>query len=220
MKLGLRSQKSGVRIRGKRPFAFTEHRSQKQESGGGKFIASYLLSIACCLLPVVSYPSPLSAKSPQRSSCQTQDIKTLTAQLLRDLPGYANRVIQRSRRLSRTNDVYGYVLVAGHPEFAPLTLGPGVYAPTPPDSEAVQQVFFTTLERRYTDDKPIELQDFHWLFLTKTKSGWRLATMFSQTGGYPTKQPPTRPRESSNGVIAQAIEAWLRDCQAETVLRH
>jgi hypothetical protein len=178
-------------------------------------LKSKILQPLAFILYLAFYPSPLAAQS---RSCQAQDVKTLTADLLQDLPSYANRVSQRARRLSRSNDVYSYMLVAGRPEFAPLSLGPGVYTPTSPPAqiEPVEQIFFTTLERRYADGKPIELQEFHWLFLTKTESGWRLATMFTRTGGYPAKKPPTPPRESSDGVIAQAIETWLRDCRAET----
>jgi hypothetical protein len=147
-----------------------------------------------------------------------QDVEILTAQLLKDLPSYANRVSQRLRRPNRTFDIYTYVLLAGRPEFAPLTLGPGEYLPSEPAAlDETTQVFITTLERQYTDGKPVELQEYHWLFLTKTDSGWRLAMMFSRTGTYPSKQPPTRPRDSSNGVIAQAVRTWLRDCQAGSV---
>lgn len=164
--------------------------------------------------------SLLPSSTAQSRSCEAQNIEILTDQLLKDLPSYANRASQRARRLSRKSDFYSYVLVAGHPEFAPLTLGPGVYAAKQPtDSETVKQVFFTTLERQYTGGQAIELQQFHWVFLTKTQSGWRLATLFSQLGGYPTKKPPTPPRESSDGIIAQAINAWLRDCQAKSMNR-
>lgn len=157
--------------------------------------------------------------NPQSRNCQAQDVEILTAQLLKDLPSYANRVSQRLRRPNRTFDIYTYVLLAGRPEFAPLTLGPGEYLPSEPAAldETIKQVFITTLERQYTDGKPVELQEYHWLFLTKTDSGWRLAMMFSRTGTYPSKQPPTRPRDSSNGVIAQAVRTWLRDCQAGSV---
>lgn len=154
----------------------------------------------------------------QSQNCQAQDVETLTAQLLKDLPSYANRVSQRLRRPNRIFDIYTYVLLAGRPEFAPLTLGPGEYLPSEPTAmDETTQVFITTLERQYTDGKPVELQEYHWLFLTKTNSGWRLAMMFSRTGTYPSKQPPTRPRDSSNGVIAQAVRIWLRDCQAGSV---
>lgn len=65
--------------------------------------------------------------------------------------------------------------------------------------------------------KAVEFQEFHWLLLTKTKSGWRLVMMFTQTGAYPKQQPPLPPRDSSNGAIAQGVKAWLRDCQAGSV---
>ncbi len=138
---------------------------------------------------------------------------------MRDLPSYANRVTQRARRLSRSADVYSYILVAGRPEFTPLPLNP--YGDTKEaakyGSEGVEQVFFTTLERQYIKGKAVELQQFHWLFLTKTESGWRMVMMFSRTGSYPKEDPPTPPRNSSNGVIAKAIQVWLRDCRAESV---
>lgn len=157
--------------------------------------------------------------TPQLKNCQNQDLEILTPQLLKDLPSYANRVSQRLRRPNRTFDIYTYVLLAGRAEFAPLTLGPGEYLPSERTSlvETTRQVFITTLERQYTDGKPVELQEYHWLFLTKTDGGWRLAMMFSRTGTYPGGRPPTRPRDSSNGVIAQAIRTWLRDCQAGSV---
>ncbi|MDV2992920.1 MAG: hypothetical protein N4J56_002574 [Chroococcidiopsis sp. SAG 2025] len=152
------------------------------------------------------------------SRCSTQDIKTLTDRLLRDLPGYANRTSQRARRLSRSTDLYTYVLIAGNPEFEPLTTDPGVYQPKSPqaDGEDVQQVFFTTLERQYLKDRAIELQGFHWAFFTETKDGWRLASMFTRIGDRAGKRPPTPPEETSDGIIAQAIETWLRDCRARS----
>jgi len=127
--------------------------------------------------------------------------------------------------LSRSIDLYTYVLVAGNPEFEPLTTDPGVYRPTSPqaDGEDVQQVFFTTLERQYLSDakggslrdlRAVELQGFHWAFFTKTEDGWRLATMFTRIGDRTSKRPPTPPEETSDGIIAQAIETWLRDCRA------
>jgi len=113
------------------------------------------------------------------------------------------------------------MLVAGRPEFAPLPLNPSGYSTDAlkTTSEKVEQVFFTTLERQYILGKAVDLQQFHWLFLTKTKSGWRMAMMFSQIGYYPATKPPTPPRDSSNGDIAQGINAWLRDCQAGSLSR-
>ncbi|MBW4561219.1 MAG: hypothetical protein KME32_08665 [Mojavia pulchra JT2-VF2] len=153
------------------------------------------------------------------SFCSQQDLETLITQLLRDLPSYSNRISQRARRLRRSADIYSYMQVAGRPEFIPLPLNPGGYTADNSKSTAsgVEQVFFTTLERQYIDQKAIELQQFHWLFLTKTQSGWRLVMMFTQTGSYPKRQPPSPPRDSSNSAIAQAINAWLRDCEASSV---
>ncbi|WP_392532716.1 hypothetical protein [Nostoc sp. C117] len=154
-----------------------------------------------------------------KSLCSEQDLETLTTQLLQDLPSYANRANQRARRRSRSADLYSYMLVAGRPEFTALPLNIEEYSTATPESSAsgVEQVFFTTLERQYIGKTAVELQEFHWLLLTKTNSGWRLVMMFSQTGAYPKKQPPSPPRDSSNGAIAQGVQVWLRDCQAGSV---
>lgn len=168
--------------------------------------------------------SPKPVDSKMSSSCSEQDLEILTTQLMLDLPSYANRVIQRSRRLSRSVDIYPYILVAGKPEFQNLPLSPGIntanntanntnnYA-----SEGVEQVFFTTLERQYINKKAVELQQFHWLFLTKTTLGWQVVMMFTQTGEYPVKPLIAPPRDSSQGAIAQAVKLWLRDCEAGSV---
>ncbi|MEH2249717.1 hypothetical protein [Nostoc sp.] len=154
-----------------------------------------------------------------KSLCSEQNLETLTIKLLQDLPSYTNRVSQRARRLSRSSDIYSYMLVAGRPEFTPLPLNLEEYSADAAKSAAsgVEQVFFTTLERQYIGKKAVELQEFHWLLLTKTKTGWRLVMMFSQTGSHSAKQPLSPPRDSSNGTVAQAVNAWLRDCQAGSV---
>ncbi|MGJ3254654.1 MAG: hypothetical protein ACFE0J_26505 [Elainellaceae cyanobacterium] len=152
-----------------------------------------------------------------RISCP-DDLETLTQLMLRDLPGYANRVSQRARDRDRIVDLYTFVILAAQPEFMPLTLGPGSYNPAPSDSpSALQQVFFTTLEREYVGDNTELLQHFHWLFLGKTERGWWFGLMASRIGGYPDNQPQSPPRDSSQGVIAQAIRLWLRDCRAGAI---
>lgn len=178
-----------------------------------RFFLIFLVSLVSL---VFSHPGFSNQNS--RFSCPA-DVETLITFLLRDLPSYANRVTQRARRRSRSVEVYSYVILAGRPEFEPLTLGPGEYTQTAPESnsEELQQVFFTTLERHYVGNKPVLLQQYHWLFLTKTNSGWRLAMIFSQTGLYSNERPPTAPRESSQGVIGQAIQIWLRDCRAGVI---
>ncbi|MEB3336514.1 MAG: hypothetical protein VKJ46_03560 [Leptolyngbyaceae bacterium] len=155
---------------------------------------------------------------PSPSTCP-KDLKTLIPLLLQDLPSYANRTSQRALRRERAVNLSSYMLVAGQAETLPLSLGPGMYAPIPPDSAQLQQVFITTLGRTYLGDQAVELQQFHWLFLTLTQNGWRLAMMYSQTGGYPKDQPPTPPRESTQGAVGQAVSLWLRDCQAGVLRR-
>lgn len=187
--------------------------------GCGLFATSFWL-LACVYLSLPAYSTQHSALSSQSLSCQQQDIETLTNQLLNDLPSYANRVIQRARSINgKIVDFYNYVIIAGRPEFEPLTLGPGVYKPADSvlGSQQPQQVFITTLERQYTAGKAVKLQQYHWLFFTQTSSGWQLAMMFTRTGPYSGEQPPTPPEETSNGDIAQAINEWLRDCQAKNV---
>jgi hypothetical protein len=154
-----------------------------------------------------------------KSLCSEQNLETLTIQLLQDLPSYTNRASQRARRLSRSSDIYSYMLVAGRPEFTPLPLNLEKYSADAPNKSAsgVEQVFFTTLERQYIGKKAIELQEFHWLLLTKTTSGWHLVMMFSQTGSDSGDQPLSPPRDSSNGTVAQGVNTWLRDCQAGSV---
>jgi len=168
-----------------------------------------------------SLPLRYQLSNLQSATLQTcpADVETLTSQLIRDLPSYANRVIQRVRRLNRTVDSFSYVLVAGKPEFAPLSLGPGQYssAASVADVEPPKQVFITTLERQYLGGKAIESQHYHWLFLTQTPSGWRLALMFSRIGSSSPGRSPTPPRESSKGVIGQAVTLWLRDCRAGAI---
>lgn len=148
----------------------------------------------------------------KRAACPAE-VEPLIALMLRDLPSYANRIILRSTRRYALNS-RNSVLTAGRPEFAPLPLKPGSL-----DSQAsdLRQVFITTLEQQNAAGEALNLQQYHWLFLAKTQSGWQLALMFTRTGPYPAGQPPTPPRESSQGTIGQAIRTWLRDCNARAV---
>jgi hypothetical protein len=151
------------------------------------------------------------------SRCPT-DLDRLMADLLPDLPGYANRVIQR-----RSDEyVPRYVILAGLPEFEPLPQGAGLNnppvsrLPSRQESSALtadlQQVFITTLERYYAEDGAVKYEQYHWLFLTPTTEGWRLVLMLSRTA-YPQGAIPTPPRDSSDSDIARGIRLWLRDCR-------
>lgn len=171
-------------------------------------------------LPAVSQPHPTPIRPPFQCPSQLDALMPL---LLRDLPAYANRVSQRAYIASyraaaqQTPNavVPGYVLIAGRPDYQPLTLTAGEYRPTAESD--LPQVFFTTLERQYFVGQSFELQHYHWLFLAPTASGWQFALMLSSLGTTRANEPPSPPRDSSDGVIAQAVRIWLRDCKAGSI---
>jgi hypothetical protein len=137
-------------------------------------------------------------------------LDTLTNLLVRDLPSYANRLIQQRRK--RTDPVYSSMITASMPDLRPIETFsreyPARFPQTPP-----KQVFISTLERQYTGTKSAQLQQFHWLFLANTRLGWRLVNMYSQTGGSPGSDTPVAPPiESSKSIVGQAISGWLNDC--------
>jgi hypothetical protein len=146
-----------------------------------------------------------------RSPCPA-DLETLVDRLLQDLPSYANRVIVRSGFSPKTSTPPGYalpqIILAGRPEFEPLPLNSGEALP-----ENASQVFITTLERQYRGGKPVEIQQYHWLFFTKTENGWELAKIVSRFGNAADIRPLLG--QDSESEIAEAIRLWLRDCHAK-----
>jgi hypothetical protein len=142
------------------------------------------------------------------------NLPELTALLLTDLPAYSNRIIQRTQNLNRAVGIENYIITANKAEFEPLTLPRLQYDPIDRDPK---QVFFTVLERQYIEGKIVEIQTYHWLFLTQTNSGWRTVILFSRFGNTAENQPPAPPRESTDGIIGQGIQLWLRDCHAGAV---
>jgi hypothetical protein len=150
---------------------------------------------------------PIVAASPYTCPAKLED---LTTSLVRDLPGYANRLIQRRRK--RTDPVYSSIVNVGAPELKPLAIASREYPIQFPQA-APQQVFITTLERQYTGIRSAELQQFHWLFMVQTRLGWRLVNIYSSTGGTPRANTPVSPPiESSNTAVAEGIRLWLNDC--------
>ena len=154
----------------------------------------------------------LSQKS--NNSC-SGDLSVIIPQFLKDLPSYTNRVTQRARKLKREADIFSYLIVAGRPEFEPLPLSSNQYSPEFPDS--VEQIFFTTLERQYLPQETITRQNYHWLFLSQTDSGWRMIFLFTRLGTNQESGLISPPRESSDSALGQAIDLWLRDCRAGSV---
>jgi hypothetical protein len=164
--------------------------------------------LATSQMPTTNNTQPLTNTCPA-------ELESLIALLLKDLPDYANRVIQRTQALHKQAGVDSYVIAAGKPELEPLDLPQIQY--NSDFSKPPEQVFFTTLERRYLNNKKIETESYHWLFLIQTSSGWRMVTMFSRFGSSAREYPPTPPLETSNGIVGQAISLWLRDCRAGAV---
>jgi len=146
-----------------------------------------------------------------RSPCPG-DLETLVDRLLPDLPSYANRVIVRSGFSPKTSTPPGYalpqIILAGRPEFEPLPLNSGDALP-----ENASQVFITTLERQYRGGQRVEIQQYHWLFFTKTENGWELAKIVSRFGTAADIRPLLG--QNSESEIAEAIRLWLRDCHAK-----
>jgi hypothetical protein len=158
----------------------------------------------------VNSPS-VSENVTSNSGCPA-DLKLLGDRMLKQLPSYANRVIQRSKSAIETRNSSVNVIVAGKPEFKPLKLSSSEYTPLFPETS--KQIFFTTLERRFSSQKAIERNNYHWLLLTPTDNGWQMVMMFSQYGSPKQNNPPLPPQESTNGYIGQAVRIWLRDCHA------
>lgn len=177
------------------------------------FSGSAIASEADSAEPSIASPSP--PLRPPNTACP-EAVEALMTGLVRDVPSYANRVA--SRQLGANDAGFGTVLVAGRAEFEPLDISDRLFDSGFYDPDEIQQVFFTTLERQYTETEQVQLQQFHWLFLTQADDGWRLVLMFSRLGTVGDQlRPPTPPEESSNGIIGQAVRLWLRDCRAGAV---
>lgn len=153
-------------------------------------------------------------RSQTRLVCPTE-LPSLMDVMLRDLPGYINRTYYRT--VGRQAGRASYAIAASQPEFVPLPLNSSEY--DNPKDDTLHQVFFTVLERQYVGRQVTQLQNYYWMFLTQTREGWQLAFMFSRIGPYPASnlQPPTPSRESSQGIAAQAVRTWLRDCRAGSI---
>jgi hypothetical protein len=171
------------------------------------------------------------------------DVETLSAALIRDIPTYTNRVMQRTvavlrdRPASDTESPTGntantnntdtrpsrrayrpsYVLVAGSLDLEPLDLKDYAFTTPPEAGGPLTQVFFTTLSRQYSGLQFDEVQEYHWLFLAPADDGWWLAFMFSSIDDTDANRSPLPPRENSQGSVGQAVQLWLRDCRAGTI---
>jgi hypothetical protein len=137
-------------------------------------------------------------------------LSSLAELLVRDLPSYGNRIVHRRRKLS--DKVYSSIVTASNPELQPLPIVSHEYPSQFPQA-APTQVFISTLENQYTGTRSAQIQQFHWLFLAQTRQGWRLANIYTRTGGFPLANNPISPSiESSRTIVGEAIRIWLNDC--------
>ncbi len=177
-----------------------------------RWLGQCLPALLLCWVGVGIRDSAIAA--PPRYTCPTE-FEPLVSLMLRDLPSYSNRTTQRLSRRDRVINLNSSMLLTSPPDFQPLPLGPGgtQSGSNPENVDGLHQVFFTTLERQYTAGKAVQLQRYHWVFLTQTESGWRLALLYSRTGPYKPDEPISPPEDSSQGSTGQAIRTWLRDCR-------
>ena len=158
---------------------------------------------------------PVKVANAESSFSCPDNLQQLVPLLLKDLPDYSNRVIQRSQKLHRQVGIRNYIVTAAQADFEPLALPRLQYQPI--EREDPQQIFFTVAEKQYNKNSITTIQTYHWLFLTQTDSGWRTVMMFSRFGNSQSKNLPTPPQETTNGIIGQGVQLWLRDCRAGTV---
>ena len=170
------------------------------------FIEAIVGAIAFPIILIIALPiAPAFA----RSICP-EEVGSISALLVRDLPSYANRAIIRDRSRWEMAELT-QVVVASQPELEPIEV------PSLKPDPNLHQVFLTTLERQASAQKIYEFQQFHWIFLVKTRAGWRLVKSFSRTSRYPKGDWITETQDSSQGAIAQGIRTWLRDCAAGSI---
>lgn len=174
--------------------------------------ARILMAILCLTIPIRLVNAQTSSE--RKVGCP-QDVRQLTSLLLRDLPNYSNRVIQRTQTENRKAGIRNFIITASQPEFEPLALPRIQYNPI--DNRDPEQVFFTVLERQYNNNKVKSIQTYHWLFLTHTDLGWQSVIMFSRFGNSKAVKPPAPPRETTNGIIGRGVQLWLKDCRADRI---
>ena len=180
---------------------------------GFKWLHRGIFSLVVCLtIPHCLAWGQTSEQEQLKANKCPADVASLTDFLLQDLPDYSNRIIQRTQKIHRDRGIYRYIVTAGQAEFEPLNLPKIKYNPI--NSPSPEQIFFTVLEREYNNNQKTEIQTYHWLFLTPTSDGWHLVTIFSRFGNSTKNNPPAPPKETSNGIIGQAVKLWLRDCRA------
>jgi hypothetical protein len=192
----------------------------------GNYFTKYLLStftIFNCVFLWYNHPKNVLAETVNNSQKCSSNLEDLANSLVKDIPDYANRIIQRSRIHSHPLEFFPiYVITASKPDLQTLPLSQTQYKSLIKSTlnNDVKQIFFTTLERQYsTNNRIIKTQNFHWLILTQTPKDWQVVTVLSKLG-YPRDSNnqsfiSSPPLDTTQGIIGQAIILWLRDCQPE-----
>ncbi len=164
----------------------------------------------------------VSVKDKNNDRLCNQSIETLASLLSEDITDYGNRVIQKSRIYSHElNFLPTYIVAVSQPETEPLPLPQFPISEQNSSSDEVQQIFLTSLERRYSNNQTvIEAENYHWLLMTKVTNQWHLVMAFTRFG-YPTTNGDdflaSPLRDTTEGTIGQAVNLWLRDCRAGTL---
>ena len=147
-----------------------------------------------------------------------QDLETLANLLTADISDYGNRVIQKSSIFSHELDFLPtYIITASKAELEPLSASESTLQTS--NNDNIKQIFFTSLERQYSNSQTvIEAENYHWLILINQNGQWQLVESFTRFG-YPNseKKVISPIRNSTNGVIGQAVKLWLKDCHAGTL---
>lgn len=143
--------------------------------------------------------------SAQATSSCSEEFQPFMGEMLKELPAYINRVN------TRANNPHNSVLVAAKADFQPLPL-PEQSAGLQSSQSDVQQVFFATLLRRLAGGEVVYQQEHHWLFMAPSDRGWEFIQLYSTLSPYPVASVNSPPRNSSEGSVATAIKAWLKNC--------
>lgn len=165
---------------------------------------------------ILSFNLPFSAiASPPITTSVCVNGENFLESLTKNLPHYANRIIQTTRS---KYSLPVYVITAGQVDTnaLPLNFSPFSNLDNGHGDGDVAQIFITTLERQYpSPTRMVETQNFHWLLLTATPQGWILVKAFTRLG-YPREDGflLSPPRDSTLGIIGQAVQRWLKDCQS------
>ncbi len=154
------------------------------------------------------------SKARQNNNQCPKELPELANLLVKDISDYANRVMQKSRPSLAKGDFFPvYVITASQPELKPIEIQQTQYREI--KESQVEQIFFTTLERQYSNpSRVIETQNYHWLLLTPTSQGWQIVMLLTRFGTSNNSVIYSPPQDSTNGVMGQAVKLWLRDCQS------